>query len=118
MRAARDQEPINTWRRMKDEFKGKYVPPSFSAHLMHKWHRYTQGNKSAQEYVEKFDEFLIRCNAKGKLKLCPGLESDLGKDLRTELLAHEITELEKAYVLVQDLDAAKSNAVSKSSTNN
>ena len=27
MRAARDQEPIDSWRRMKDEFKGKYVPP-------------------------------------------------------------------------------------------
>ena len=66
---------------MKDELKGKYVPPSFSAHLMDKWHRYTQGNKSAQEYVEKFDEFLIRCNAintKGKLKLCLGFERDLG----------------------------------------
>jgi len=63
MRAARDQESIDTWRRMKDELKGKYVPPSFSACLMDKWHRYTQGNKSAQKYVEKFDEFLIRCNA-------------------------------------------------------
>ena len=82
MRAARNQEPIDTWRRMKDELKGKYVPPSFSARLMDKWHRYTQGNKSAQEYVEKFDEFLIRCNAfsmKDNLKFYLGLEPDLGK---------------------------------------
>jgi len=34
---------------MKDELKGKYVPPSFSDHLMDKWHQYTQGNKSAQQ---------------------------------------------------------------------
>ena len=63
MRVARDQELIDTQRRIKDELKGKYVLPSFSARLMDKWHRYTQGNKSAQEYVEKFDEFLIKCNA-------------------------------------------------------
>jgi len=36
MRAAREQELIDTWRRMKDELKGKYVLPSFSARLMDK----------------------------------------------------------------------------------
>jgi len=44
MRSARDLEPIDTWRRIKDELEGKYVPPSFSARLMDKWYRYTQGN--------------------------------------------------------------------------
>jgi len=29
---------------------------------MDNWHQYIQGNKSAKEYVEKFDEFLIRCS--------------------------------------------------------
>ena len=46
---------------MKEELETKYVPLSFSARLMDKWHQYTQGNKSAKKYVEKFDEFLIRC---------------------------------------------------------
>jgi len=32
------QEPINTWHRMKDELRGKYVPSSFSACLMDEWH--------------------------------------------------------------------------------
>ena len=36
--------------------------------------------------------------------------------MRTELLALEITELGKAYALVQDLDAAKSNSTAKSHT--
>ena len=40
----------------------------------------------------------------------------LRDDLRTELLASEVTELEKAYVLVQDLDAAKSNSISEGHT--
>ena len=33
----------------------------------------------------------------------------LREDLRTKLLAHGVTELEKAYTLVQDLDAVRSN---------
>jgi len=44
---------------MKKELETKNFPPSFSARLMDNWHQYTQGNKSAKEYVEKFDEFLI-----------------------------------------------------------
>jgi len=33
---------------MKDELKGKYVPPSFYAYLLDKWHQFTQGNKYAK----------------------------------------------------------------------
>jgi len=51
---------------MKDELKGKYVPPSFSDRLMDKWHQHNQGNKSAKEYIAKFDEFLIRCSISSK----------------------------------------------------
>jgi len=38
---------------MKDESEIKYVPPTFSARLMDNWHQYTQGSKSAKEYVKK-----------------------------------------------------------------
>ena len=81
---------------------------------MNKWHRYTQGNKSVQVYVEKFDEFLIRCktiNTEGQAQIMSRFRAGLRDDLRTELLAREVTELEKAYELVQDLDAAKSNSI-------
>jgi len=43
---------------MKDELKGKYLPPLFNDCLMDKWHQYTHYSKSAKEYVAKFDEFL------------------------------------------------------------
>ena len=46
---------------MKEELKVKYVPPLFSVRLMDNWHQYTKDNKSTKKYVEKFDEFLIRC---------------------------------------------------------
>jgi len=108
MCAARDQESIDTWWRMKNELRRKYVSPSFSVSPMDKWHRYTQGNKSAQEYMENFDEFLIRCNAlntEGQSQILSTFRAGLRDDLRTEFLAREITKLEKAYMLVQDLDA-------------
>jgi len=43
---------------MKDELKGKYVPPFYFADLLDKWRQITQGNKSVKEYITKFDEFL------------------------------------------------------------
>jgi len=62
---------------------------------MEKWHQYTQGNKSVKEYVEKFDEFLIRCSTLHKIR-----EVGLKDDLRTELLTKRVNELEAAYVLI------------------
>jgi len=50
---------------MKDKLKGKYVPPYYYNHLLDKWRRITQGNKSAKEYVTEFDEFLTRYNILG-----------------------------------------------------
>jgi len=57
-----EHQPVETWTAMKDKLKGKYVSPSYYARLLDKWHRFSQGNKSAKEYVAKFDEFLIRCS--------------------------------------------------------
>jgi len=37
--AARGQSLINTWDRMKEELKTKYVPPSFSVRLIDNWHQ-------------------------------------------------------------------------------
>jgi len=40
----------------------KYVPP-FSQQLLDKWNWLTQGNKSAIDYITKFDEYLNWCGA-------------------------------------------------------
>jgi len=101
--------------KMKDELRKKYVPLSFSARLIDKWHRYIQGNKSAQEDMEKFDEFLIRCNAlntEGQAQIFSIFRTKLIDDLRTKLLAREITGRRKVYALVQDLDAVKYSSTS------
>ena len=84
--------PIDTLDRMKEELETKYVPSSFSAHLMYNWHQYTQGIKSAKEYVEKFDEFLIythiesTLHREGEAQFLSRFRVGLKDDLRTELL--------------------------------
>jgi len=97
---------------MKEELEIKYMPPSFSAHLKDKWHQYTQGNKSAKEYVEKFDEFLI--SKEGEPQILSRFRPGLRDDLRTELLAIGVNELEASYALVQDLDFVRTSHALKS----
>ena len=102
---------------MKEELETKYVPPSFSARLVDNWHQHTQGNKFAKEYIEKFDEFLIRCSTlhkEGEAQILSRFRASLRDDLRTELLVRGVNELEAAYALVQDLDSARTSHTSKS----
>jgi len=88
---------------MKDELKGKHLPPSFSDRLMNKWHQYTQGNKSVKEYVTKFDKFLIRYSTFSKEEQAQIFSRCIvghKKDLLIKLLVRGVTELEKAYTIV------------------
>ena len=80
------------------------------------WHQHTQGNKSAKEYVEKFDEFLIRYNTlhkKSENQILFRFKVSLRDDLRTELFARRVNELETVYAFVQDLDSVRTNHTSK-----
>ena len=84
--ATRSRPPIDTWDRMKEELETKYVPPSFITRFMDNWHQHTQGNKSAKEYVEKFDEFLVRCCTLHKeVKLKIFLDSEPALEMIYEL---------------------------------
>jgi len=62
MRYKRD-DPVETWESMKEKLKLKLVPPFFTQQLLDKWKRLTQGNKSATDYIAKFDEYLNQCSA-------------------------------------------------------
>jgi len=83
---------------------------------MDNWHQHTQGNKSAKEYVEKFNEFLVICNTsirKEELKFF--LDSEPTLEMAYELnYSERVNELETAYALVQDLDSARTSHTSKS----
>jgi len=61
---------------------------------MDKWHQFIQGNKSTKEYVEKFDEFLIRFNTFNTEKqdqIISTFRAGLRKDLRAELLVRGVS---------------------------
>ena len=94
---------------MKEELETKYVLLSFSARLMDNWHQHTQSNKSAKKYVEKFNEFLIKCSTLHKedeAQILFRFRASLRDNPRTELLARGVNELETVYALLQDLDSA------------
>jgi len=102
---------------MKKELETKYVSPSFSARLIDNWHQHTQGNKTAKEYVLKFDEFLIRCSTlhkKGEAQILSKIRAGLRDNLRIELLAGEVSEWKAAYALIQNLDSARTTQTPKS----
>ena len=80
---------------------------SFSQQLLYKWNRLTQGNKSATDYIAKFDEYLNLCGAielESPEQTLSRFRSGLKDDYRRELIARGITTLEQAYQLVIDLD--------------
>jgi len=58
MMGYRREDPVETWESMKEKLMLKYVLPSFSQQLLDKWNRLTQENKSATEYIVKYDEYL------------------------------------------------------------
>ena len=79
---------------MKEELETQYVSPSFSARLMDNWHQHTQGNKFAKEYVEKFDEFYIRCSTlhiEDEAQILSRFRVSLMDDLQTNCYLEEST---------------------------
>jgi len=89
---------------MKDEFMGKCVPPFYFVDLLDKWRRITQGNSYAKEYVTEFDEFLTSYNIWGiqiDIQIFFQFRAGLRVALENELWNREITELKKAYVVIQ-----------------
>jgi len=77
-----------------------YVLPSLSHQLLDKWNKLTQGNKSATNYIAKFDEYLNRCGAvefESLEQILSGFRSGLRDEYCRELIARGITTLEQAY---------------------
>ena len=57
------------------------------------------------EYITKFDEFLVRCDENNSNNVVLSrFHSGLREDLRRELFVRDISTVEQAYQLVQDLD--------------
>ena len=105
------QEPIRTWEEMRAKLNQKYIPITFQDQQLNKWSRLHQENRSATEYIETFDEFLTRCSEfvdeSPSVTLSRGFRFGLCENLRRELLAWGVCDLEHAYQIVWDLDVSR-----------
>ena len=89
---------------MKAKLNEKYFPVSHQGNLLDQWHDLRQDNKSTTEYVEQFEEYMIRSNATEDQPITLSrFRKGLNYDLQRELVARQISTLDDTYTLVQDL---------------
>ena len=98
------QPPITLWEEMKAKLNENYFPVSHQGNLLDQWHDLRQDNRSATEYVEQFEEYRIRNATKDKPITLSRFRKGLNYDLQRELVARQISTLDDAYTLVQDLE--------------
>jgi len=100
----RNQEPIQTWNEMKMKLQERYMLVSYKECLLDQRQRLTQGNRLMSVYIKKFNQFLVRCENESNVVVLSRFHSGLREDLRRELFARDVSTLEQAIQLVQDLD--------------
>ena len=78
---------------------------SYEQRLLDQLKRLTQDNQPVAEYIIQFDEFLVRSgeNEYGTV-LLSRFRSGLRKDFMRELFLGDLSTLEEAYQLIQNLD--------------
>ena len=65
----------------------------------------TQGSRLVSEYISKFDEFLLRCVLQEEESVIfSRFRAGLKEDLQRELLLREVSTLQHAYQMVQEID--------------
>ena len=52
---------VESWEKMKQKLKEKYLPDSYKHCLLDKLHSLRQGSRSVQEYTTDFDDVTLRC---------------------------------------------------------
>jgi len=84
--------------------------PSYKR-LLDQWQRLIQRNRPASEYIKKFDHFLVRCgeNEYDTIVLSR-FRSGLKDELRHELIARNISTLEQAIQVAQELDQLQASS--------
>ena len=73
--------------------------------MLDQWQRLTQGSRPVCEYISKFNEFLSRCDLQeDKHVILSRFKAGLKEDLQRELLLCEVSTLQHAYQMVQEID--------------
>jgi hypothetical protein len=95
---------------MKQKLQEKYLPQSYRNKLLDQWNNLRQGNKSINEYITQFNDYMIRCairenEAMTLRRFCKGLNDDLRKEVEFQ----GVSTLNQAYTLVQDYKLVTKN---------
>jgi len=89
---------------MKLKLQEKYLPTSYKR-LLDQWQRLTQDNQPVSDYINKFDQFLVRCGEDEPDAIALSrFHSGLKDELKRELIVRDISTLEQAIQVVQKLD--------------
>jgi len=95
---------------MRAKLNQKYLLITFQDQQLDKWSRFDQGNRSAAQYIESFDEFLTRCSRfadESSTVTLSRFKSGLCENLCRELFARDVCDLEHAYQIVRDLNVSR-----------
>ncbi|XP_050387198.1 uncharacterized protein LOC126803432 [Argentina anserina] len=99
------EEPVTEWDEMKERLKEKYVLLAYQQRLLDQWQSLRQGGMSAVEYIDKFEEFMVRCNiTEDPSVTLARFRTGLRPELQRELIPHEVYSLERAYQIVLELE--------------
>ena len=93
------QEPIMTRVEMKAELKKKYLPLTFRDRLLDKLSNLKQGKMSVKEYMNKFDELVVRCDIHDRF--CTGLRPTLQR----EMLPYTVKSVDETFQLALDIES-------------
>jgi hypothetical protein len=99
----RSKSPITDWIKMKQKLQEKYLPESYKNKLLDHWNNLRQGNKSINEYITQFNDYMIRCAIReNKVITLRRFYKSLNDDLRREVVFQGVSTLDQAYTLVKD----------------
>jgi len=106
----RGKPPITDWIKMKQKLQEKYLPQSYRNKLLDQWNNLRQGNKSINEYIMQFNDYMIRCDIRESeamtlRRFCRGLNDDL----RREVVFQGVSTLDQAYTFVKDYKLVTKN---------
>ena len=94
-----------TWVKIKVELKKKYILPIFRDRLLDKLSSLKQGNMTVKEYMNKFDELVVRCDIQENSRLTLSrFRTGLRPTLQREMLQHTVESVDEAFQLALGIE--------------
>ena len=95
---------------MKQNLQEKYLPQSNRNKLLDQWNNLRQGNKSINEYITQFNDYMMRCAIReNEAMTLRRFYKGLKDDFRREVVFQSVSTLDQAYTLVKDYKLVTKN---------